>query len=100
MRPEVIVIEPVRRRLGLIGAVSRGVPPGNCGIVCPEYLGEICATCVKRPIKEVTIDYGNEPDLETAIQKGLTTPLQIEIFLNQITSHARIQEEMVTCGAQ
>jgi len=41
-------------RFRFIGeVVHRGVPPKNCAMGCPEHLSEICATCYRRPIKEI-----------------------------------------------
>jgi hypothetical protein len=90
-----------KSKIGLIGGVIRGPPPGSCQAPlmerirvayrairygCP-YMWTIspCGTCGKRPVKSADISYGNEPSLESAIAKGLTTPAEIEKFRRLIT---------------
>jgi len=74
-----------KARIGFIGGVVRGPPPASCATTCQDRQTDICGTCGMRPIVSVDISYGEEPSLEAAIAKGLTTPAAIEEFRKQIT---------------
>lgn len=90
-----------KARIGFIGGVVRGPPPVSCRTPfmerlrlayrairygCPYmWTPSPCGTCGMRPIVSVDIAYGEEPSLEVAIAKGLTTPAAVEEFRKQIT---------------
>ena len=73
------------QKIGLVGGVVRGRPPDTCAGTCLKYMTPECAQCQERPIKSVSISFGDEPDINTAILKGLVTPAAVEEFRKQIT---------------
>jgi len=82
----------VKMSVRLIGGVVRGPPPLICCLakfLCPIRAEGKCGQCSRREIRSVSISFGGEPSLESAIKKGLTTREEIERFYQKITGEIR-----------
>jgi len=75
-----IDIGKIKPEIGFLGCIHRGVPPTNCAMGCPEFLSqEICATCYRRPIKEVDVTYKGL-HVYRAVMQGLVSMDEVREF--------------------